>query len=114
MSCFYVFPPLNSVKTDRSAVPEHHAAVLPVKREVVDFDGTGALVDSRGQPDHATVRIYQSVSVERHLKTPVHTSHTNRYSQVTFYGLKYSELQICFRLVTFIIKNNNKVEDTVR
>lgn len=62
-------------RTDGSAIPEHHAAVLPVEGEVVDFDATGASVDGRGQPDHATVWIYQSVSVKRHLKTPIHTLH---------------------------------------
>ncbi len=48
------------------------------KGEVVDFDGTRALVDGRGQPDHATIRIYQSISVERHLKMPIHTSQTQK------------------------------------
>lgn len=60
----------------KSMVPEHHAAVLPVKGKIVDFNGAGASVHGRGQPVHAAIRFYQSVSVKGHLEFPIHTVHT--------------------------------------
>lgn len=60
---------------DRSLIhsPEDHGAVLPVKREVVDSNGTCTAIDGRRQPVHTAIRRHQCIAIECYLEPSIHT-----------------------------------------
>lgn len=56
-------------------LPEYQCAVLIVKWEVGDFNGTGAAIDSWRQPVHPSIAADQDVGVVSHIKLAIDAAH---------------------------------------
>lgn len=56
------------------AQPECQRAVLIIKWEVGDLDGTGAAIDGRRQPVHRAVASDQRVGVVSHIKLAINAA----------------------------------------
>lgn len=56
------------------AAPECQCAVLIIKWEIGDLDGTGAAIDGRRQPVHRAVVVDQHVGIVGHIKLSINAA----------------------------------------
>lgn len=64
----------NPFEWPNCGAPERQCAVLIIKWEVGDLDGTGAAIDGRRQPVHPAVVVDQHVGIVGHIKLSINAA----------------------------------------